>query len=106
MTSLGGRLVVTNALGRTTVDLANPELSPTEAVLDGLPPVHLRVGTDEIFLPDIEIYHQRLVDVGVQVDYHVEDGGIHVYPTIVGADEARRAIDSQVTFLRAQLSTP
>ncbi|MEM8926019.1 MAG: alpha/beta hydrolase fold domain-containing protein [Actinomycetota bacterium] len=84
-------------------DYSDPELSPTEARLDDLPPVHLRVGSDEIFLPDIEIFHDKLVAAGVEVDFHVEPGGIHVYPMLIDDDMCQRALASQAQFVHQHL---
>lgn len=80
-------------------DLSNPELSPTEARLDDLPPVHLRVGTDEIFLPDIELFAAKLRAADVVLDYHVEPGGIHVYPMLIDDEMSQRALASQAAFV-------
>ncbi|MEM7272059.1 MAG: alpha/beta hydrolase [Actinomycetota bacterium] len=84
-------------------DYSNPELSPTEMRLDDLPPVHMVVGTDEIFLPDIEIFHHKLQAAGVETDFHIEPGGIHVYPMLIDDDMCQRALASQAAFVTRQL---
>ncbi|MEL6982629.1 MAG: alpha/beta hydrolase, partial [Actinomycetota bacterium] len=88
-------------------DDSNPELSPTEARLDDLPPTHIRVGTDEIFLPDITTFNNKLTAAGVETDFHTEPGGIHVYPMLIDDDMCQRALASQASFITHHLtSTP
>lgn len=87
-------------------DLGDPELSPVEADLRGFPPVHLSVGTDEMFLPDICLFRDRLEAAGVAVEYLEQPGGIHTYPIILGAPEAQAAVDAQRRFLQQHLPEP
>ena len=87
-------------------DLGDPELSPVEADLRGFPPVHLSVGTDEVFLPDIRLFQERLVAAGVTVEYLEQPRGIHTYPIILGAPEAQAAVEAQRRFLEQHLPEP
>ncbi|MEM9891319.1 MAG: alpha/beta hydrolase [Actinomycetota bacterium] len=91
------------ALYAPSQDYNNPELSPTEARLDDLPPTHIRVGTDEIFLPDITIFNDKLTTAGVETDFHIEPGGIHVYPMLIDDDMCQRALTSQAQFIKRHL---
>ncbi|MEM7019548.1 MAG: alpha/beta hydrolase [Pseudomonadota bacterium] len=84
-------------------DLKDPELSPLNGRVDDFPPVSLCVGTNEMFLPDIRAYKDKLMEAGVELDYHEEPGAIHVYPIIVNSDESRRAVQSQTKFLKHHL---
>jgi len=86
-------------------DLKNPELSPINARIDDFPPVNMCVGTNEMFLPDIRDYRDRLAKAGVELEYHEEPEAIHVYPIIVNSDESRRAVASQTKFLLTRLNT-
>ena len=56
-------------------------------------------------MPQLDEYSRKLEEEGVVVDVEVQDGGIHVYPTIVGDETSQRAIASQVTFLREHLGS-
>ena len=87
-------------------DLGDPELSPVEADLRGFPPVHLSVGTQEMFLPDIRLFRERLQTAGVMVDYLEQPGGMHTYPIILGAPEAQAAVEAQRRFLQRHLPRP
>ncbi|MEM9202873.1 MAG: alpha/beta hydrolase [Actinomycetota bacterium] len=84
-------------------DYNNPELSPTEARLHDFPPTHIRVGTDEIFLPDITIFNDKLTTAGVETDFHIEPSGIHVYPMLIDDDMCQRALASQAHFITRHL---
>lgn len=91
------------ALHAGNASLEDPLLSPLHADLTGLSPVHLSVGTRDIFVHDVRLFRQRLTDAGVAVEDIEEPGAVHVYPTFVGAPEARRTIAAQAAFLRAHL---
>lgn len=80
-------------------DVKDPELSPINAEVKDFPPVSLCVGTHEMFLPDIRDYKTKLEAASVELEYHEEQGAIHVYPLIVNSDESRRAVESQAGFL-------
>src|SRR3954447_17120570 len=52
---------------RGDTDPSNPELSPINADLSGLPPLYLQVGTHEILLSDSEILAERARQAGGDV---------------------------------------
>jgi cation diffusion facilitator CzcD-associated flavoprotein CzcO/acetyl esterase/lipase len=52
---------------RGGADPSNPELSPINADLSGLPPLYLQVGTHEILLSDSELLTERAREAGVDV---------------------------------------
>lgn len=87
-------------------DLANPELSPLLAELDGFPPTHLCWGTHEIFMYDVKEFAEALGHSGVEVTAIEQPGGIHAYVLIDAAAEAQAAIDSEVDFLEEHLEVP
>lgn len=66
--------------GRT--DLADPLLSPLHAQLTGLPPVHLSVGTKDLFLSEVRIVRLQLEEEGVAVTYREVAGklGLQWFP--------------------------
>jgi acetyl esterase/lipase len=57
---------------------SDPTLSPINASVAGLPPVHLNVGTRDFFLPDVRRFRRALRDAGVPVDYIEQEGAEHV----------------------------
>jgi cation diffusion facilitator CzcD-associated flavoprotein CzcO/acetyl esterase/lipase len=73
-------------------DSAHPEISPVNADLRGLPPVHLQVGTDEILLSDSDSFVKRARAAGVQVSYRRFEGMWHDFQLTAGqlqeADDA------------------
>ncbi|MEM7101431.1 MAG: alpha/beta hydrolase fold domain-containing protein [Pseudomonadota bacterium] len=84
-------------------NVADPELSPINADVSGFPPISLCVGTNEMFLPDIRAYKEKLEAANIELEYHEEPGAIHVYPIIVNSDESRRAVASHAAFLKKHL---
>ena len=54
-------------LYRRGADPSDPELSPVNADLSGLPPMYLQVGTHEILLSDSELLAERAREAGVDV---------------------------------------
>jgi monoterpene epsilon-lactone hydrolase len=82
--------------------LDDPRLSPALGDLDGLPPIHLQVGTREILLDDARQFADKANRAGVEVTLDVRDDMIHIWP-ILGAGivpEAQEAIDRIVAFVR------
>lgn len=53
--------------------------SPVDMVMDGLPPVLIQVGSQEILLSDAELMANLLVAVGVRCELHVWDRQVHVF---------------------------
>ena len=94
------RGIQTYAAGHNVTD---PELSPINADVSGFPPVSLCVGTNEMFLPDIRAYKEKLEAANIELEYHEEPGAIHVYPLIVNSNESRRAVASHTAFLNKHL---
>jgi acetyl esterase/lipase len=73
-------------------DPSLPEISPLEADLHGLPPIHLQVGTDDITLSDSDAFAARALEAGVKVSYRRFEGMWHDFQLLAGqlheADEA------------------
>ena len=78
---------------------SDPTLSPINASVAGLPPVHLNVGTKDFFHPDVRRLHDALRDAGVPVDYIEQEGAEHVYPLRIRTPQARWTIAQQVRWL-------
>lgn len=58
--------------GRTSLD--DPDLSPINAALEGLPPVHLSVGTRDLFLSEVRVAKLQLEESGQDVAYREISG--------------------------------
>ena len=58
--------------GRAPLD--DPDLSPINASLEGLPPVHLSVGTRDLFLSDVRVARLQLEENGLEVAYREING--------------------------------
>ncbi len=71
-------------------DPTDPRLSPGNASLVGLAPVHVYVGTREICLPDALSLRDRAREEGAAAELTVCEGAVHVYP-LVPAPEGRAA---------------
>lgn len=87
-------------------DPTNPLASPLFGSLEGLPPIRIDVGDDEVVLDDSIRYAARAVTAGVSVSLNVWKGMPHVFQTGLGrfiaAEESLKAIGS---FLREHLAS-
>jgi cation diffusion facilitator CzcD-associated flavoprotein CzcO/acetyl esterase/lipase len=71
-----------------------PEISPLEADLGGLPPIHLQIGTDDVLLSDSERFAAQARDAGVEVSLRHFEGMWHDFQLAAGQlHEADQAID-------------
>jgi epsilon-lactone hydrolase len=74
------------------------EISPLQADLNGMPPIHLQVGTDDIALSDSEAFAERARAAGVKVSYRRFEGMWHDFQLLAGqlreADEALADVGS------------
>jgi monoterpene epsilon-lactone hydrolase len=85
-------------------NLRDPQASPLYGDLDGLPPVRVHVGEDEILLDDSVRYGERLESAGGTIQVHTWQGMIHVFPSNVSLlHSAKEALDDIGDFLRQQL---
>lgn len=66
--------------GRTALD--DPDLSPINARLDGLPPIHLSVGMRDLFLSDVRVAKLQLEETGADLSYREVSGrlGLQLIP--------------------------
>ncbi|MER9648684.1 alpha/beta hydrolase [Mesorhizobium sp. M0199] len=60
-------------------DGMNPKASPLYADLDGLPPIRIDVGDDELLLADSIRYAEQAQEAGVEVTLSVWEGMAHVF---------------------------
>ena len=80
--------------------LDDPRLSPINASMTGLPPVHLNVGTRDLFLPDVRRLRDALHDARVPVTHIEQEGAVHAYPQQITTPEAQWTIRDQIRWLR------
>jgi acetyl esterase/lipase len=86
------------------IPFSDPTLSPINASLAGLPPVHLNVGTDDFFLHDVRRLRTALRSKGVPVTYLEQQGAEHVYALRLNTPQAQWAVAEQIRWLRQVLS--
>jgi epsilon-lactone hydrolase len=96
------RNIAQTYLGGT--DPADPLASPLFGSLQGLPPIRIDVGDDEVVLDDSLRYAARAGAAGVPVSVHVWKGMPHVFQTGLGRFvAAERSMDGIGDFLREHL---
>ncbi|MCS6712032.1 alpha/beta hydrolase fold domain-containing protein [Brachybacterium sp. EF45031] len=83
--------------GRTPLD--DPELSPANADLSGLPPVHLSVGTRDLFLTEDRVLRLHLEENGVQVRYREVNGRLGGLPWMRRGEDTARLLREQAQFI-------
>ncbi len=80
----------------------SPLASPLFGDLEGLPPLLVHVGSDEVLLDDAVVLHARAAASGVESEIEVWDGMIHVWHMFHPMfPDGARAIDGLVDFARA-----
>jgi len=79
-----------------TYDARNPFASPMYGAMNGLPPLRIQVGGDEVLLDDALRFAEKAADAGVDARVDVWEGLPHVFQSSIGqlaaADEALDAI--------------
>jgi acetyl esterase/lipase len=83
----------------------DPTLSPINASLAGLPPVHLNVGTQDFFLHDIRRLRDTLQTNNVPVTYIEQEHAEHVYALRSHTAQARWVVNDQIRWLHSILPT-
>jgi epsilon-lactone hydrolase len=79
----------------------DPRASPLFGELEGLPPIRIDVGGDEILLDDSRRYADRVVSAGGDLQLHIWDSMPHVFPVNAGVLQAAgEALDHIAYFLR------
>ena len=86
-------------------DLSLPWISPLYGNLQGLPPILLYVGGDEILLDDSVQFAEKAKAAGVDVTLKVGQGLFHYFPVCAPLfPEATQAMAEICTFIRRQLA--
>ena len=87
-----------------TADPNNPLASPLRGRFDGLPPVRIHVGDDEVLLDDSRRYLERMVAAGGDAHLDIWMGMPHGFVTGIGRlKAAAQALDAIGRFLRPRL---
>lgn len=84
-------------------DRKAPLASPTYAVLDGLPPLLVQVGTREAEYDDVTLFAEKLRAAKVRVELEVWENMLHVFQMFPVLSDAGRAINRIGEFLRANI---
>ena len=93
-------------LGAET-DRRHPWASPLYADLEGLPPLLVQVGSEEVLLDDSVSLAEAARRAGVEVQLTVADEMIHVWHWFDRLlDRAREGIDEAAAFIRARTGAP
>ena len=94
--------LVRSYLGET--DPKNPLASPLYGDLNGLPPIRVHVGDDEVLLDDSRRYVERAVSAGVDAKVDLWMGMPHGFVTNFGAfNAAAQALTASGAFLSERL---
>jgi len=85
-------------------DPKNPLASPLYGNLNGLPPIRIHVGDDEVLLDDSRRYVERAVAAGVDSTLDVWMGMPHGFVTNIGGFKAAlQALQASGTFLNERI---
>jgi len=81
-----------------------PQISPVFADVEGLPPMFIQVGDDEILLSDSERLADQCVAAGIEVELQVWPEMWHVFQMFAGKmPEAKRAIKQMGAYIQSRL---
>lgn len=53
---------------------------------------------EEMFVPDMRLYRDKLVAAGIALDYFEEPGAVYDFPLLLAVEEGARATERQVEF--------
>ncbi len=88
-------------------DTANPKASPLNAQLDGLPPIRIDVGDDEVLLSDAIRYAEKAQAAGLEITLAVWESMPHVFQSSLGQFlAAEQSLNAIGDFLRQRLDAP
>lgn len=90
--------------GRTPLD--DPALSPVNANLEALAPIHLSVGLKDIFLTDTRIMKLQFERQDLDVEYRECAGKLVGMGRLPRGADAKRLFDEQAAFIRRRLGEP
>ncbi len=85
-------------------DLGRPEVSPTLADLNGLPPALVLAGTRDLLLPGCRLLADRAAASNWDLTYMERPGLVHVFGIMPLIPEAKHAFDYTVGYLQPALT--
>jgi monoterpene epsilon-lactone hydrolase len=97
----GDKIALAAAPYLAGTDPCNPLASPVYAALQGLPPLLIHVGSDEVLLDDSTRLAERARAAGVSVTLQSWPGVPHVWQLFKFLPEARHSMDEAARFLLA-----
>jgi monoterpene epsilon-lactone hydrolase len=81
-----------------------PWISPLYRDLDGLPPILIHVGENEVLLDDSTRFAEKAKNAGVDVTLKVGEGMFHCFPVCAPLfPEAKRAMDEICAFIKTHI---
>lgn len=81
-------------------NLKHPYISPLFGDLEGLPPLLIYVGEDEVLRDDSILFAEKVEEAGVDITLRVGEGLFHCYPAMSPYfPEAREAMEEICTFI-------
>jgi acetyl esterase/lipase len=72
--------------------LTDPIVSPARGAVEGLPPVHIFIGTRDILLPSAKAFADKITAAGGKASYRQYEGMFHVWPA-AQCREGREVLD-------------
>jgi acetyl esterase/lipase len=84
-------------------ELTSPLISPLYANLEGLPPLLIQVGADEILLDDATRLSEKARSAGVDVTVEIWDEMFHVFHLIPFLPETKKAVGGIAEFVSQNL---
>jgi len=94
------RLVVAGELWAGDNDVRDPRISPLQADLHDLPPVHVYQGGRDILAADAHVLAHRLREAGNRGTFELAHAAFHVYVGAVWTPESRTALTQVRGLLR------
>jgi acetyl esterase/lipase len=83
---------------------SNPLISPVFADLEGLPPILIQAGTNEILLSQIEEFYEKARQASVEITLDRWQGMFHVFQIIPILPETKLSLKKIANFIRNKIS--
>jgi epsilon-lactone hydrolase len=84
-------------------DAKDPLISPMYGALEGLPPTLIQQGTADLLLWDSRKFYFKCLDAGIDVRYEEYGNAFHDFMMLPFLPEAKKAVKSQIEFLKRAL---
>jgi acetyl esterase/lipase len=78
----------------------HPWISPLNDSLDGLPPIAVFQGGQDIFLPDAEAFAAKALAAGTDTEIHVYPDAFHVFVGLPQLPESRHALSRATAIIQ------